>query len=129
MKYLGKVKLKIIRALPLSVRYIINRFFYLLSSTGQVFPAPYPFLVLIVSLQLNMTMFCSSSISYTSLFASSIRRLYPGLPVLCSGGVASNALLRQVMGDALFAAPQYSSDNAMGVAFLTHRALERGLLG
>ena len=57
------------------------------------------------------------------------RRLYPGLPVLCSGGVASNALLRQVMGDALFAAPQYSSDNAMGVAFLTHRALERGLLG
>lgn len=57
------------------------------------------------------------------------RRQYPGLPVLCSGGVASNALLRQVMGDALFAAPQYSSDNAMGVAFLTHRALERGLLG
>lgn len=51
---------------------------------------------------------------------------YPGLPVLCSGGVASNSLLRQVMGEAVFAQPQYSTDNAMGVAILTHRALERG---
>ncbi len=56
---------------------------------------------------------------------------YPGLPVLCSGGVASNARLRQAMGDrcgAIFAAPEFSTDNAMGVAILTHRALERGTL-
>lgn len=51
---------------------------------------------------------------------------YPGLPVLCSGGVASNSLLRRVMADAVFAQPQYSTDNAMGVAILTYRALERG---
>mgnify|MGYP006069066997 FL=1 len=54
---------------------------------------------------------------------------YPGLPVLCSGGVASNGrlkeLLRQNCG-ALFAQPQFSTDNAMGTAVLTWRALERG---
>ena len=51
---------------------------------------------------------------------------YPGLSVLCSGGVASNSRLRQAMEQgcgALFAAPEYSTDNAMGVAILTHRAL------
>ena len=55
--------------------------------------------------------------------------VYPGLPVLCSGGVASNGrlkeLLRQNCG-ALFAQPQFSTDNAMGTAVLTWRALERG---
>lgn len=52
---------------------------------------------------------------------------YPGLPVLCSGGVASNHRLRQVMESgcgALFSQPQYSTDNAMGVAILTQRLLE-----
>jgi len=54
---------------------------------------------------------------------------YPGLPVLCSGGVASNSRLRAAMQDtcgAVFAEPRYSTDNDMGVAILTHRALERG---
>lgn len=65
--------------------------------------------------------------------ASAVRRatdaalqVYPGLPVLCSGGVASNSLLRQVMQDAVFCAPQFSTDNAMGVAVLTQRRLRRG---
>ena len=52
---------------------------------------------------------------------------YPGLPVLCSGGVASNRRLRRVMESgcgALFSQPQYSTDNAMGVAILTQRLLE-----
>lgn len=60
------------------------------------------------------------------------QRDYPGLPVLCSGGVASNSRLRQAMSEqcgALFAKPEFSTDNAMGVAILTHRALERGELG
>ena len=55
------------------------------------------------------------------------RKEYPGLPVLCSGGVASNRRLRQVMESgcgALFSQPQYSTDNAMGVAILTQRLLE-----
>lgn len=49
---------------------------------------------------------------------------YPGLPVLCAGGVASNQLLRQTMIQscgAVFAAPRFSTDNAMGVAILTWR--------
>jgi len=46
------------------------------------------------------------------------RKQYP-LPVIFSGGVASNALLRRSMPDAIFGAPQYSTDNAMGVAVLT----------
>ena len=50
---------------------------------------------------------------------------WPGLPVLCSGGVASNRLLRAAMPDAVFAQPRYSTDNAMGAAILARRALER----
>ena len=51
---------------------------------------------------------------------------YPGLRVVFSGGVASNSLLRQVLAplNPIFAQPQYSTDNAMGVAVLTHRAME-----
>ena len=47
-------------------------------------------------------------------------RKYPGLPVVCSGGVSSNSMLRREMArfDAVFGAPQYSTDNAMGVAVL-----------
>lgn len=53
---------------------------------------------------------------------------HPGLTVLCSGGVASNSRLRQVLTDscrAVFAQSRYSTDNAMGVAVLAYRLLER----
>ena len=51
---------------------------------------------------------------------------FPGLPVVFSGGVASNSMLRQVMQplSPIFAQPQYSTDNAMGVAILAHRITE-----
>ena len=47
---------------------------------------------------------------------------YPGLPVVFSGGVASNSTLRKRCAElgALFAEPAYSTDNAMGIAVLTH---------
>jgi N6-L-threonylcarbamoyladenine synthase len=51
---------------------------------------------------------------------------WSGIPMLCSGGVASNKLLRKRLDSAIFAQPQYSVDNAMGIAILTHRAMERG---
>ena len=54
------------------------------------------------------------------------RRMYPGLPVVCSGGVASNTLLRQRLAGVIFAEPAYSTDNAMGVAVLTMRRLKQG---
>ena len=41
------------------------------------------------------------------------------LPVLFSGGVASNSLLRRLIPDAVYGEPRYSTDNAMGVAVLT----------
>lgn len=50
---------------------------------------------------------------------------YPGLPVVCSGGVACSAMLRQMMTEkyaALFALPRYSSDNAFGTAVLCGKA-------
>lgn len=51
---------------------------------------------------------------------------YPGLPVVFSGGVAANSLLRQQMApfNPIFAKPEYSTDNAMGVAVLTQRLQE-----
>jgi len=48
---------------------------------------------------------------------------YGDMPVLYSGGVASNSLLREMTPDGVFAAPRYSTDNAMGVAVLTYRAV------
>ena len=54
------------------------------------------------------------------------QKAYPGLSVVFSGGVASNTMLRRMMTleGAVFCQPQYSTDNAMGVAVLTHRLLE-----
>ena len=53
-------------------------------------------------------------------------KAYPGLEVVFSGGVASNSMLRQAVADLnpVFSEPQYSTDNAMGVAVLTHRMKE-----
>lgn len=45
------------------------------------------------------------------------------LPVLFSGGVSSNTLLRKHFSDnynAVFSTPEYSADNAAGTAFLTY---------
>lgn len=53
-------------------------------------------------------------------------KMYPDLPVVFSGGVASNSILRKSLAplEPVFAPPQYSTDNAMGVAVLTFRTLE-----
>mgnify|MGYP003303040624 CR=1 FL=1 len=53
-------------------------------------------------------------------------KVYSGLPVVFSGGVASNSMLRARMAELnpIFAQPQYSTDNAMGVAVLANRIAE-----
>ena len=53
-------------------------------------------------------------------------KAYPGLRIVFSGGVASNSMLREVIRPLkpIFSQPQFSTDNAMGVAVLAHRALE-----
>lgn len=51
---------------------------------------------------------------------------YPGLRIVFSGGVASNSMLREIIKplDPIFSEPQYSTDNAMGVAVLGYRYQE-----
>ena len=53
-------------------------------------------------------------------------KAYPGYKVVFSGGVASNSMLREYVKplDPIFSPPQFSTDNAMGVAVLTKRVLE-----
>ncbi len=53
-------------------------------------------------------------------------KAYPGLPVVFSGGVASNSMLRQIVAplNPIFSQPQFSTDNAMGAAVLAYRAVE-----
>lgn len=53
--------------------------------------------------------------------------LYPGEPVVFSGGVSSNSQLRgwSCGYERVFAAPQFSTDNALGVAVLALRWRER----
>lgn len=53
-------------------------------------------------------------------------KAYPGLEVVFSGGVASNTMLRECLAplNPVFCPPQFSTDNAMGVAVLTHRMME-----
>ena len=65
---------------------------------------------------------CSAVIAATR----NAQKEYPGLSVVFSGGVASNSMLREVMApvNPIFAQPQFSTDNAMGVAVLAHRIQE-----
>ena len=53
-------------------------------------------------------------------------KAYPGLEVVFSGGVASNSMLREVIAPLkpVFSQPQFSTDNAMGVAVLAKRITE-----
>ncbi len=51
---------------------------------------------------------------------------YPNLPVVFSGGVSANSMLRSFLQDLnpVFAEPRYSTDNALGVAILAYRHQE-----
>lgn len=51
------------------------------------------------------------------------QKRYLGLPVVFSGGVASNSMLRELVQgcDAVFCPPEYATDNAMGIAVLAWR--------
>ena len=71
--------------------------------------------------------FALSTIAHTVLTISKQALMeYPGLEVVFSGGVASNSMLRKVLAplNPVFAQPQFSTDNAMGVAILAQRFTE-----
>lgn len=52
------------------------------------------------------------------------KNIYGDLPVVFSGGVASNSMLRAAMEPlgGIFGPPKYSTDNALGIAVLTYLA-------
>ena len=51
------------------------------------------------------------------------KKKYGDVPIIYSGGVASNSLLRKLTPGGIFAEPRYSTDNAIGTAILTMRAV------
>lgn len=72
--------------------------------------------------QAEVAAFVIATITRTILAATrqALER-YPGLPVLCAGGVMSNRRIQAAMHDAFgahFAPPAYASDNALGPALL-----------
>ena len=72
--------------------------------------------------------FCLEYVIATiSASAKALKETYGDLPLLFSGGVSSNSLLRDRMQKqfgAIFAKPAFSADNAFGVAVLAKRADE-----
>ena len=60
------------------------------------------------------------------LATSNALKAYPGLEIVFSGGVASNSMLREQLAplNPVFSKPEFSTDNAMGVAVLTYRMQE-----
>lgn len=75
----------------------------------------------------NTASYALESICYAVFHATeNALKTYPGLPVVLSGGVASNSMLRDYMQplEPIFANPEYSRDNAIGIAVLAHRAQE-----
>lgn len=71
----------------------------------------------------DIALFCIRSIeSSLSVMAQHLCGKYPGLPVVFSGGVMSNSIIRNDFEkefDCCFAEPAFSSDNAAGAAVLS----------
>ena len=61
-----------------------------------------------------------SVISAIDRATKNAREQYGDLPILFSGGVASNRLLRSMV-KGVYPEPRYASDNAIGIAVLTYR--------
>ncbi len=70
----------------------------------------------------DTAMFVMATITRTIVRATlQAQEKYPGLPVLCAGGVMSNRMIQNAMRqrfDAYIAPPEYASDNALGTALL-----------
>lgn len=71
----------------------------------------------------DIAQFCLSGVLSALIgMADALKAEYPSLPLLFSGGVASNRMLRTVLSEkynAFFAEPEFSADNAAGIAILT----------
>lgn len=71
----------------------------------------------------NVAQYCMSGVLSALVgMVDALQTKYPSLPILFSGGVASNQMLRAVLSkkyNAFFAEPEFSADNAAGIAILT----------
>lgn len=71
----------------------------------------------------DIALFCLKSIEAGIIYlAENAHALYSELPIVFSGGVMSNKLIRNSLlerFDSYFAEPEFSSDNAVGVAILS----------
>lgn len=77
--------------------------------------------------QIETAAYALRCICYAVLLASEhAKEMYPDLPIVFSGGVASNTMLRSQLRslDPIFCEPQYSTDNALGVAIIAFRTQE-----
>ena len=73
--------------------------------------------------------YCLSYVAWTVLnMIRGAHRIYPGLPVVCAGGVMSSDVIREIvqtaMPDVHFVPGRFSSDNAVGTALIA--AFEEG---
>ncbi len=70
----------------------------------------------------DVALFCIRSVERAALgMCERVLKVYPGLKVVCAGGVMSNSLIRESFlkqFGAAFASPEFSADNAAGVAVL-----------
>ena len=67
--------------------------------------------------------YCARTLERLTAF---VDERYPGIPIVYAGGVMSNRYLQAVLGRrerSRFAAPEFSADNAAGVALLCRRAV------
>ncbi|MBQ4321936.1 MAG: DNA-binding protein [Oscillospiraceae bacterium] len=72
----------------------------------------------------NVAYFALASVfSAVKKATENAKKEFGDIPVLYSGGVASNSLLRKLTPGGIFAQPKYSTDNSMGCAILTWRAV------
>lgn len=77
----------------------------------------------------DVALFCLKYIEQTLLSMSrQLLKKYGQLPILFAGGVMSNSIIKEGLNrelDCCFAKPEFSCDNAAGVAYLTYLAHRR----
>ena len=71
----------------------------------------------------NVARFCIDTVgAIVAQMAQNAQRDFPGLPLIFSGGVMSNSLIREKITkeyNGIFAEPEFSADNAAGTSILT----------
>lgn len=76
--------------------------------------------------------FCIDAVAFSlSSMCSELVKKYGDIPILFAGGVSSCSIIRKMISEefnAIFALPEFSSDNAAGVAILASESIKRGIL-